>query len=122
LYFKLFRHGIRSVLLTYPNDTKGQWWPRYGGLGQLTPAGMRQMSLFGQFFRNKYQTFLNPTYDRSRVFIRSTDYDRTLQSAYSFLSGVYKPNDDQKWNNFSGLFDYLPIPVHTTNLSTDIVR
>ncbi|CAF0770893.1 unnamed protein product [Brachionus calyciflorus] len=114
----MFRHGIRSVLLKYPNDTKGSIWDKYGGLGQLTPVGMRQLYNFGTFFRNKYQSFLNPTYDRTRVFARSTDYDRTLQSCYSFLSSVYKPNSDQRWAPVTDL-NWLPIPVHTANLSDD---
>jgi hypothetical protein len=82
---------------------------------------MKQMNGFGQFLKAKYQGFLNPTYDRSRVFARSTDYDRTLQTANVVLNGLYAPNQDQKWTSDAGLFNWLPIPVHTANLSDDRV-
>ena len=117
----MFRHGVRSVLLKYPNDTKETLWKKYGGLGQLTPVGMKQLYNYGAFLKQKYHGFLNPTYDRTRVFARSTDYDRTLQSCYSFLSGLFKPNSDQNWAPVDDL-NWLPIPVHAANLSDDRVN
>lgn len=90
-------------------------------MGQLTPPGMRQLQNYGQFIRSKYGSFLNATYDKSRVYARSTDYDRTLQSAYSFLTGLFRPNSDQQWTNVNTQSDYLPIPVHTNALATDSV-
>lgn len=116
----MFRHGIRTVLINYPNDTNQAYWDKYG-LGQLTPKGMKQLQDYGSFFKNKYSSFLNPTYSKSRVYARSTDYDRTLQSTAAFLSGIYTPNSDQVWTNVNGQSNWLPIPVHTTNLSTDNV-
>lgn len=116
----MFRHGIRTVLMNYPNDANQAYWDKYG-LGQLTPAGMKQLQDYGSFLMNKYASFLNPTYSRSRVFVRSTDYDRTLQTTAALLSGMYKPNSDQVWTSVSGQTDWLPIPIHTANLSTDSV-
>ena len=83
---------------------------------------MRQMYQYGQFLRNKYQNFLNPTYDRTRVYARSTDYDRTLQTSYVLLAGLFRPNQVQNWaDQSSGIANWLPIPVHTANLTDDQV-
>ncbi|XP_076008644.1 lysosomal acid phosphatase isoform X2 [Genypterus blacodes] len=71
---------------------------------------MRQHYELGQFLRKRYQGFLNQSYDRHEIFVRSTDYDRTLMSAESNLAGLYPPagqqvfNPDLKWQ---------PIPIHT---------
>jgi lysosomal acid phosphatase len=53
---------------------------------------------FGKSLRSKYNQ-LNEIYNRNRVYVRSTDYDRTLMSAYSLLSGLFEPKDYQIWNN-----------------------
>ena len=117
----MFRHGVRSILIDYPNDTKKAYWDKYGGYGQLTSVGMKELYDYGLFFKNRYSSFLNPVYKKSQVYARSTDYDRTMQSVQSFLAALYKPNSDQEWNSEPGLANYMPIPVHTNNLTTDNV-
>lgn len=106
----VFRHGARTPVVTYPNDKyQESYWKNYGGFGQLTPTGMQQHYEFGQFMRQRYSDFLNESYNRERVFAISTDFDRTLMSAYSFLASLYKPEGEQIWNkNVS----WQPIPVH----------
>ena len=97
--FKLFRHGDRTPIQSYPTDQYTEsTWERYGGFGQLTQAGMHRHFDYGRFLRDRYRKFLNKTYNRNRVYIRSTDYDRTLMSAYSMLSGLFEPESYQIWN------------------------
>ncbi|CAF0785670.1 unnamed protein product [Brachionus calyciflorus] len=115
----IFRHGVRSILIDYPNDTFRTYWDKYGGYGQLTPVGMKQLYEYGIFFKNRYSNFLSPYYHNSKVFAKSTDYDRTIQSVLSFLSAVYKPSKDQEWNSNPNLSDYLPIPVRILELASD---
>jgi hypothetical protein len=120
LCFKLFRHGARTPVLSYPTDRYNETtWAKYGGFGQLTQFGMKQHYEFGNFLRDRYSQFLNPLYSRYRVNVTSTDYDRTLMSAYSLLTGLFKPQDFQKWNDE---IDWQPIPVHTTPMSQDKVK
>lgn len=49
-------------------------------------------------------------YLRDKIYIQSTDVDRTLMSAAANLAGLFPPNDKQTWNK-----DVLwqPIPIHT---------
>ncbi|CAG9334410.1 unnamed protein product [Blepharisma stoltei] len=83
-----FRHGGRAPVYKFSWDTGV--WPQ--GLGQLTPSGMRQHYLNGREFRYKYITqnaVINPVYLEEQVYVRSTDYNRTIQSVESMLSGLF---------------------------------
>ena len=53
-----------------------------------------------------------------QIYVRSTDVDRTLMSAYSNLAGLYPPQGQQKWNPN---IDWQPIPVHTRPAEEDPV-
>ncbi|KAM9147291.1 lysosomal acid phosphatase isoform 2-T2 [Pangshura tecta] len=105
----LYRHGDRSPVRAYPRDPyQESAWPQ--GFGQLTQIGMLQQWDLGQFLRKRYHGFLNASYNRQEIFIRSTDYDRTLMSAEANLAGLYPPQGQQVFNpNVS----WQPIPVHT---------
>ena len=104
---------------TYPTyKVPESYWKSLGGYGVLSPRGMKQMYEFGGYIKKYYENFLTVTYDKSRVYAKSTDYDRTLQSMSSFLAGLYSPNGFQKWNPD---LNWFPIPVHTTSLATDQV-
>jgi hypothetical protein len=116
----LYRHGDRSPTESFPtNPLPESAWPQ--GFGELTQVGMLQHFELGIYLRKRYiegvpYRLLNSSYSRYEVTIRSTDYDRTLMSAYSNLAGLYPPSGDQIWNK-----DLLwqPIPVHTVPQDTD---
>ncbi|XP_035983711.1 lysosomal acid phosphatase-like [Fundulus heteroclitus] len=111
----LFRHGDRSPVKAYPTDPyKEDAWPQ--GFGQLTQEGMRQHYELGQFLRTRYKNFLNESYHRHEVLVRSTDYDRTLMSAEANLAGLYPPKGRQMFR--PGL-KWQPIPVHTVPQSEE---
>ena len=79
---------------------------------------MEQHNEFGKFLRDKYSGFLDKFYNKNNVVIRSTDFDRTLMSAYSLLSGLFTPVDYQEW---SKKILWQPIAVHTTDANNDMV-
>ncbi|XP_073397724.1 lysosomal acid phosphatase [Dendrobates tinctorius] len=105
----VYRHGDRSPVKAYPTDVHQESaWPQ--GFGQLTQIGMRQHWDLGQALRARYKGFLNESYDRHEIYVRSTDVDRTLMSAEANLAGLYPPAGAEVFNpNIS----WQPIPVHT---------
>ncbi|KAG8519586.1 Lysosomal acid phosphatase [Galemys pyrenaicus] len=114
----LYRHGDRSPVKTYPKDPHQEdEWPQ--GFGQLTKEGMHQHWELGQALRQRYDGFLNSSYHRQEVYVRSTDFDRTLMSAEANLAGLFPPSGMQRFNpNIS----WQPIPVHTVPITEDRVR
>ena len=88
--FETFRHGARSpVFLNYETDVFGYKW---SGAGELTSIGMRQHYLLGYRNRKTYSNFLSQSYDRNEIYVMSTDFNRTIMSAYSHLQGLYPPS------------------------------
>ncbi|CAF0975232.1 unnamed protein product [Adineta steineri] len=124
---KIYRDRDRASTVLYPTSTTDPFfWPN--GLGQLTPRGQLQHIRLGQFLRERYSELLNSTYVASEVTIRSTDYERTLMSAYSNLVGLYPTSKDKLDSILSGLNEndtwpevlpWQPIPVHTVPRSSD---
>ncbi|NXF47803.1 PPAP phosphatase, partial [Oceanites oceanicus] len=111
----VFRHGDRTPIVNFPTDLhKESEWPQ--GFGQLTKTGMQQLFELGQYMRKRYSNFLNSTYNRKEFYIQSTDYDRTIMSAQSYLSGLFPPTSSQIWNPE---LLWQPIPVHVLQKSTD---
>ena len=117
----MIRHGSRSVLKNYPTEEIPlSYWDKYGGLGQLTPAGTRQLYEYGKFTRNLYKDFISSTYHPAKHYARSTDLDRNLNSGYAFLAGLFQASSDQKWNTEPALANWIPIPVHASPIESDI--
>lgn len=106
----LYRHGDRTPVDPYPTDPyrNTSYWPV--GFGQLTNIGKQQHFELGKWLRNRYGDFLPDKYSEEDIYVRSTDVDRTLMSAYSNLAGLYEPRGGQIWN---ANIDWQPIPVHT---------
>lgn len=63
----------------------------------------------GTFLRRRYGTFLG-SYSPDKVYVLSSDYDRTINSANLLLAGLFPPTGNQIWNE-----DLLwqPIAVHS---------
>ncbi|EGR34416.1 hypothetical protein IMG5_012480 [Ichthyophthirius multifiliis] len=95
LVIEVFRHGARYSIF---QDTFG---PKINTqlTGELTPVGMRQQFMLGKALNAEYiqkQNFLNSSYDYNQMFIQSTDFNRTIMSAYSQLAGLYSLNTGPK--------------------------
>lgn len=79
---------------------------------------MAQHYHLGQYLRQRYDGFLQSDYSPFEVYYRSSDYNRTIESAQCNAAGMFSPKDkdlfvkDLKW---------LPIPIHTIPKYTDRV-
>ncbi len=80
---------------------------------------MRHSFEFGKFLKNYYTGFIGGFYEREKVFIRSTDYDRTLMSAQGIMAGLFVPEAYQVWNED---IKWQPVAVHTSNIKLDKVK
>mmetsp|Transcript_1180 Transcript_1180/g.2853 ORF Transcript_1180/g.2853 Transcript_1180/m.2853 type:complete len:424 (-) Transcript_1180:2542-3813(-) len=111
------RHGARSPTTYFDWDNDGRW---VQGPGELTPLGMRQHYLIGYELRNRYilQTpLLSSNFSTEEIYVRSTDYNRTLQSAYSQLQGLYPDGTGPSLHELSLQSTAVP-PIHVYNLSS----
>ena len=84
----LIRHGDRTPIKAL--STVDYKWKE--GLGQLTATGMHQEYEMGKQFRQRYvitEHLLPEHYERDTMYVRATDYERTLMSAQSLLMGLY---------------------------------
>ncbi|XP_066485264.1 prostatic acid phosphatase-like [Tiliqua scincoides] len=111
----VMRHGDRTPISTYPNDPhKEDTWKQ--GYGQLTRLGMKQQFRLGKFIRKTYSSLLSAEYLPKEIYIRSTDFDRTIMSAQANLAGLFPPNGWQIWNH---KIHWQPVPVHTVPLKDE---
>ncbi|CAB3396564.1 unnamed protein product [Caenorhabditis bovis] len=110
----LWRHGDRAPLqFPYPNDKyTEEYWDR--GWSQLTSLGMTQLRELGTFFRQSYidTGFVSSNFSTKEIYLRSSDSDRALVSAQSFLYGMYPATGNFRFDNN---IDWQPIPVHANS-------
>ena len=136
------RHGARSPTTLKPINSTiySNAWDIYQG--DHTQSGNRQHYLLGVKQRKIYvdSGFLSPTYNPKEFMIMSTDFNRTIMSAYSELLGYYplgsvsNLDDNQKANavppfDFNGKdaavkelgvsptkYGFQPIPIHVGDI------
>lgn len=73
----------------------------------------------GKYFRQRYEKLIGDgTYLADKIYVQSTDVDRTLMSVESNLAGFFPPSDSQIWN---GDLLWQPIPIHTIPERLDYV-
>lgn len=109
---KIQRHGERNIAKVFPNDPYKDeiFWPE--GFGQLTNAGKMHSYKLGQYLRRRYHRLLHGNrYSANKVYVQSTDTDRTLMSSQCIVAGLFIPYGNDRWS--SDITNWQPIPVHT---------
>nr|CAJ2482300.1 unnamed protein product [Leishmania braziliensis] len=105
------RHGARSALV---DDNATQICGTVYPCGELTDEGVEMVRAIGKFARSRYNDpslvesplFPSTRYNSSVVYTRSTDTQRTIQSATAFLHGLFED-------------DYFFPVVYSHNMTTD---
>lgn len=119
--FEMFRHGARSPSSLDSNniDIFGNEWE---GKGELTPVGMRMHYLLG--FRNRkiYGERMNiDKFDTNEIYIISTDLNRTIESAYSQMTGFFPPGTGETLSS-EQIKTALPPFIEPFNFTSEITR
>jgi len=111
---EIFRHGIRTPEST-EYDTEGVWAST--GYGELTAAGMRQQYILGAAFGQIYKDLLYP-FNASKLYVQSTQENRTLMSALSQLYGIYNQHGPNLQDGYPA---EIAIPPYNSDLVNKIV-
>ena len=109
---ELSRHGARSPghIFNFTKDPEDNFKRPM----ELSTIGMRQHYLIGREFRHRYidqAKLISGQYNSSEIRLKSTDYERTLDSALSQMSGIYPPEVCQQTLNNWQQSHALP-PLH----------
>ncbi|RUS70111.1 hypothetical protein EGW08_022125 [Elysia chlorotica] len=112
----VFRHGDRSATHTYPTDPHVNDWP--DGLGQLSKTGMMQAYELGQYLGYRYRNLISQEFRKDEVYVRSTNYERTLMTAECVCAGLFPVN-----TSYPGFPEVLkhwqPVPIQTVPSAED---
>jgi len=82
----LTRHGIRNPTRINFHDSD-----KKVNKGELTEGGQHQMYQMGARYRELYPNLFLPPYSPQDYFVQASRSPRTIQSAESFLIGLYPP-------------------------------
>lgn len=108
------RHGDRTPIHVF----KGLPYPWKEAPGELTVKGMKAHYELGKYFRERYvdqAKLLSPQFNNNEIFVRSTDFDRTLMSAQALLVGFYPIGQGPLPGGFQ------PIPIHSCEKKDDVL-
>ena len=90
--FSTFRHGARSTF------SKGDYFGNYvPNPGALSAYGAIQHLEIGKKYRQRYSNFLNMSFDKNQMYIRSSDVHRTIISTLKELEGLFGKVIDQSY-------------------------
>lgn len=79
--------------------------------------GMRTQLQLGKYLRKRYYKLLDGgKYSSEKVYVRSSDYDRTILSANANLLGFFPTEIDEVWTDE---LKWRPIPIHTIPIKED---
>ena len=99
--FQINRHGARAPYFGVENglDVYKEKWTQ---IEEISDVGRRMLYLLGVKIRKKYieeYHLLSPNYNPQEIFIKSTDSNRTIESIYSYIQGLYPNGTGEKINS-----------------------
>lgn len=114
--FTMFRHGARAPSGGVVNnvDILGESW---SNPGELTPVGMRMHYLLGHKNRVKYNYYLDQSWNANEMYVKSSDYNRTIMSAQSQLNGLFPPATG---NLLSSGQENIAYPPYASSVDTQV--
>ncbi|XP_076762881.1 venom acid phosphatase Acph-1-like [Xylocopa sonorina] len=114
----LFRHGNRMPVKHsfYPKDPHINHNYEPEGQGGLTNVGKMSSYKLGQYFRERYDHFLDRIYTKKDVWFRADEIDRIVMTGQLVAAGLYPPFEEQRWNTD---LNWQPIPVWAPPILTD---
>lgn len=81
-------------------------------------AGKLRHYQLGKYLRKRYFKLLDDgRYSPDKVYVQSSNKDRTMLSAAANLAGLFPPEKDQIWND--EMPNWLPVPIHTLPIELD---
>lgn len=86
----IFRNADRSPLALDRNEPfydEQKYWPN--GFGQLTKKGRAKAFRLGQLLRMHYDKYLGQKYSVREVYVRSSPFDRCVETAQLIMAGLY---------------------------------
>jgi hypothetical protein len=86
----MVRHGDRAPIIWSPNIMKNIWTKEE--IKQLTKKGAKESEELGKDFKCKHincSEFLSPIASPEQIYVRSTDMQRTKETAKSLLEGMF---------------------------------
>ena len=122
-----FRHGARGPAYGFNENGTDYFGQEWKNPQDLTAVGMRMHYTLGIRNRKRFQGLLSDIFDPREVIVKSTNFNRTIQSAYAQLQGLYSPLEnadiDEKMetkmkelNNYTKeLEDYIQKNISTMN-------
>ena len=81
---EMTRHGARAPVKGFSEVP----WVKKEYAGELTAVGQRQHYNLGRIMALKYKSFFDRGLGHEEYWIRSTDYNRTIMSAFSHMFGI----------------------------------
>ncbi|KAH9644318.1 hypothetical protein HF086_000055 [Spodoptera exigua] len=121
LTFLIHRHGdrtpIESFLAMSTHAEELEEASAKYGYGQLTDVGKRRAYQLGQFIRRRYDELLSPNFNKSEIYIRSTESTRAKMTVLTALAAVYPAPED----NWSQDVNWTPVPYTTVPAKYDFM-
>ncbi len=96
MIYNLNRHGVREARDSSP----------YEGGSRLLNSAYDRLYIKGQHLRQMYPNLLSSTYKSNEIRVNSSAWERTINSSYGILAGLYSTNDTRTIPVYSNPWEF----------------